>query len=146
MAKKSAQVTWLRDLTFDAEMEGHHITIDASPGFGNDRGPTPGYLLMVSLAGCTAMDAISILKKKRQPIEGFVVRVETEQAEDHPKWYRSFALKYEVQGAGVDRKAVERAVELSIERYCTVHATLLEVPEISTEIVLVDPESEDGSD
>jgi putative redox protein len=136
---KIASVTWLRDLTFDAEMDGHHVVLDASPGFGDDRGPTPMSMLLVALAGCTAMDAISILKKSRQPVTDFVVRAEGEQVEDHPRRFSRITLWYEVHGEGVDRGAVERAVSLSQERYCSVLAMLEKAAEIESRIEVVGP-------
>jgi putative redox protein len=141
---KKATVTWLRDLTFDANMDGKHLTIDASPGFGHDRGPTPMNLFLSALAGCTAMDVISILRKSRQPVTDFLVYVEGQQAEDHPRRLESIELVYEVHGEGVDRKAVERAVNLSTERYCTVQATIVGSPPISQRIEIVGGDEDDG--
>src|SRR3972149_5853888 len=106
-------------------MGRRHIMVDASGDNGDDRGPTPMDLLLAALAGCTAMDVVSILRKSRQPFTGLVVRVDGEQAPDHPHRYTRLALTYEVHGAGVDRRAVERAVALSEERYCSVRASLV---------------------
>jgi len=134
---KSAVVTWLAGMTFDAAVRDHHLMIDAAGGFGHDRGPTPMDLLLVGLAGCTAMDVVSILGKSRQPFDGLAVRIEGERAPDHPRRYTRVVMTYEVHGDGVDRAAVERAVSLSEERYCSVQATLRQAPEIVTRIALV---------
>jgi putative redox protein len=129
-------------LTFDAVAGGHHVLIDGGPGFGDGRGPTPMQLLLVSLAGCTAMDVASILQKSRQPVSEFNVRIEAEQVDKHPKRYSEIEMVFEVHGNGVDRKAVERAVQLSTERYCSVQATLTEAPVITSRIdIVVDGES-----
>jgi len=138
LGTKKATVTWLKRLTFDTDMGGRHLMIDASGEHGDGRGPTPMDLLLSALAGCTAMDVVGILKKSRQPFSGLVVRVEGEQATDNPHRYTRLSLVFEVHGDGVDRRAVERAVELSAQRYCSVQATLLHAPEITSRIEMVD--------
>lgn len=131
MAVKDVTVTHLSGSTFDAEMAGQHVM------FGNDgRGPGPMDLALAALAGCTAIDVASILRKSRQPFTGLVVRAEGERAEDHPRRYTRVTVTYEVHGAGVDRAAVERAVQLSDERYCSVSATFRQPTDIRTVVVL----------
>lgn len=131
MADKVVTVTHLAGSTFDAEMAGHHVM------FGTDgRGPGPMDMALAALAGCTAIDVASILRKSRQPFTGLVVRAEGERAPDHPRRYTRVTLTYEVFGAGVDRAAVERAVALSDERYCSVSATFRAPTEVRTAIVL----------
>jgi putative redox protein len=138
---KRATVTWLRDLTFDAEAGGHHVMMDASPGFGNDRGPTPMRLLLTALAGCTAMDVVSILKKARQPFTGLVVHADGEQAGEHPKRFTRITVTFEVHGTGLDRRVVERAVRLSEDRYCSVSAGLREPTVVESRIEYVADEA-----
>jgi putative redox protein len=105
--------------------------------FGTDgRGPGPMDMALAALAGCTALDVVSILRKARQPFTGLVVRAEGERAEDHPRRYTRVTVTFEVFGRGVDRGAVERAVALSDERYCSVSATFREPTEIRTVVVL----------
>ena len=135
---KEATVTWLTRMTFDADLDGHHVFMDARGDHGDNRGPTPTSLLLASLAGCTAMDVVSILRKKRQPFTGLVVRVEGEQMPDHPHKFEKITLVYEVHGEGVDLAAVERAVELSDEKYCSIAASLRGETDIDTRVVLVD--------
>ncbi len=142
MTKKVVTATWLKGITFDAEMLGHHLMIDGISGFGDDRGPRPMYLLLASLAGCTGMDVMSILKKSRQPVTDLKIHAEAEQAEEHPKLFTSISLHVEVHGKGIDRKAVERAVQLTRERYCQVEATLRQPPAISDRIEIIEPEDE----
>ncbi len=134
MATKRVELTWLRDMTFDAEAEGRHLTLDS----GNGRGLSPMELALVSLAGCSAMDVVSILKKSRQPFTDLVVRVEGERAADHPRRYTEVTMVFEVHGKGVSRSAVERAVALSEEKYCSVSATFREQTELHSRIELVD--------
>jgi putative redox protein len=133
----TATITWLGGMTFDAESRGHHLMTDSVGGVGKDRGPTPTELLLMGLAGCTAMDVVSILQKKRQPVTGVVVRAEGEQADEHPHRFTRIVVTYEVAGEGVELAAVERAVALSEDKYCSVAATLREPTEILTRIVLV---------
>ena len=118
-------------------MGGHHVMIDGGAGHGDDRGPTPMSLVAAALAGCTAMDVISILRKERQPVNGLVVRVAGEQSPDHPRRYTRLEVTYEVHGEGLDRRAIERAVALSSERYCSVQATLQDPPQIDQQIEIV---------
>jgi putative redox protein len=95
-------------------------------------------LVLVALAGCTGMDVISILQKKRQPVTGMEVVVKAEQVEEHPRVYSGFELTYIVRGKGVSRKAVERSVYLSEKKYCSVGAMLEQVAPIQSSIVLED--------
>lgn len=137
MANKSATVTHLAGFTFDAEMSGHHIMIDNTPPGGDGRGPSPTDLLLASLAGCTAFDVVSILRKARQPLEGFSVRAEGERAEEHPRRFTRITLTYTVDG-GVDETVLNRAIELSEEKYCSVSASLKQPVEITTQVERVE--------
>jgi putative redox protein len=100
---------------------GHRIVMDTAEG---DAGARPAELLLVAQAGCTAMDVVSILRKKRQPFTHYEVRVAGEQREDdHPHVFEVIRIVHVVEGP-VDREAVRRAIELSATRYCTVSANL----------------------
>ena len=99
---------------------GHTLTVDDADG---DAGPRPFELLLMSLAGCTAMDVISILRKRRQPVEAYRVEVSGLQREEHPATLEQAEIVHVVVGA-VDAEAVRRAVELSATRYCSVGGTL----------------------
>jgi putative redox protein len=81
-------------------------------------------LILMGLAGCTAMDVVSILQKKRQDVTAFEIQVHAERAEEHPRPFTHATLEYVVTGHHVDRDAVARAIELSLEKYCGAHATL----------------------
>jgi putative redox protein len=100
---------------------GHSIVMDSTEG---DSGPRPAELLMVALAGCTAMDVVSILRKKRQPVMHYEVRVSGEQRDDpHPHVFERIRILHVVEG-DVEVEAIRRAIELSAMRYCTVTANL----------------------
>jgi putative redox protein len=121
-----AKVTWKGRMTFDASADsGFHTQLgtDAAVGGDND-GFRPMELFAMGLAGCTAMDVISILGKKRQDVTAFDVQVHVERAQQHPKVFTSAVIEYLVTGHAVDEQAVKRAMELSAESYCPAQAML----------------------
>ena len=129
MAETKAVTAKLLDLsgmTFEAQTpSGHSLTLDASPEHGGEgHGPSPMETLLVALAGCTGMDVISLLRKMRQNVTGYEVRVSGIQADEHPRIYTSVDVEHIVTGVGLEATKVERAVELSATRYCPVSATL----------------------
>jgi len=135
-----AQVTWVGPgLRLVGEAEGPAIVVDhALPDEDREEsGPTPMRLLLIGLCGCTGMDVISILRKKRQGFTGLQVKASAERAEEHPRVYTQIHLEFVVTGAGVDAGAVERAIELSHTKYCSAAAMLGEVVEITTSYRIV---------
>jgi putative redox protein len=121
-----AKVIWNGKLSFTGTAAtGYSVPLGADPAVGGDNdGFRPMELLAVSLGGCTAMDVISILQKKRQEITSFEVRVETEKAKEHPKVYTHLTIEYHLEGKDIDPAAVERAIELSATKYCPVQKML----------------------
>jgi putative redox protein len=106
---------------------GFSVNLGASPSVGGaDDGLRPMELMLISLAGCTAMDVISILRKKRQDVSSFDVNVEAERATEHPKVFTDILLTYIVHGRAIDEEAVARSIELSVTKYCSAHAMLSE--------------------
>jgi putative redox protein len=87
-------------------------------------GASPMELILMGLAGCTAMDVISILEKKRQDVTAFEIQVHAERGEDYPRPFTHATLEYVITGHHVDLDAVTRAIDLSLEKYCGAHATL----------------------
>jgi putative redox protein len=113
-----------------------HGRVDMASGLDEPgKGATPMELLAVALAGCTAMDVISILQKMRQPLEGLRVEVRGEKAEEHPKRFLTLEVVYHVKGV-LDEKRVQRAIELSETKYCSVAATLQPGVAVSSRYVL----------
>jgi putative redox protein len=109
------------ELRLEAMTEsGHEVVLDDAAG---DAGPRPSELLLVSLAGCTALDVISILRKKRQSFERYSVSASGTQREEHPTAFTRIVITHRVEGEA-DPAAVRRAIELSATRYCSVGATL----------------------
>jgi putative redox protein len=130
-----AQVTWVGPgLRLVGEAEGPAIVVDhALPDEDREEtGPTPMRLVLIGLCGCTGMDVVSILRKKRQAFTGLQVKATAERAEEHPRVYTQIHLEFVVTGEGVDPRAVERAIELSHTKYCSASAMLSEVAEITT--------------
>jgi len=121
-----AKVKWHGNLTFTGSAEtGFEVPLGAHPSVGGDNdGFRPLELMAVSLAGCTAMDVISILKKKRQDVTGFDVTVHTQQAVEHPKVFTEAVIEYVVVGHHIDEQAVIRSIELSATRYCPAQGML----------------------
>jgi putative redox protein len=135
-----AKVTWKGKLAFEAIADtGRTIMLDSSAD-PKGLGPAPMELIAMSMAGCTAMDVISILEKKKQDVTNFEVKVHAERAEDYPKVYTRAELVYEVTGHALDEAAVLRAIELSIQKYCPVHAMLSQVFPITQRYVIFEDE------
>jgi putative redox protein len=123
MALKTATVTLEGDgLRFTGSVgSGHQIILDDGNG---DTGARPAELLPLALAGCTAMDVISILRKKRQNVRAYSVESEGVQMDGHPHAFTRLDVTHVVTGVGVDPAAVARAIELSATKYCSVGSTL----------------------
>jgi putative redox protein len=135
MASERVKVNWLENMAFGADVNGHKIIIDAAePVGGENRGPRPKPLMLVALAGCTGMDVISILKKMRVEVDDFNVVVEGELTEEHPKQFSQMRVIYEFKGKDLPIDKLEKAVNLSEERYCGVSAMYRKVIGITSEI------------
>lgn len=116
--KKSAQITWKGErLQFRGTL-GSGYTFDLASPAGREAG-SPMELLLAGVAGCTAMDVVHVLRKMRQPFQGLTVEIEGTRAEENPKVYTEVDIVYVVQGAEVDPVAVEKAINLSQETYCS---------------------------
>jgi putative redox protein len=122
----NVNVEWSDRLSFTGTAQtGFVVPLGASPDVGGDNdGFRPMELMALSLAGCTAMDVISILSKKRQNVTNFAVEVEATQAEDHPRIFTSAKIIYRFRGNEIDPVAVERAIELSKDKYCPAQGML----------------------
>ena len=135
--KETIKVEWLNDLSFEADVDGHKIYMDSSLEHGGKNvGPRPKPLMMVALAGCTGMDVAAILKKMKENVESFTVEVEGDVSEDHPKRFEGMKVIYRVRGKGVSRKNVEKAVNLSVTKYCGVSANYSKAFDITHEIII----------
>jgi putative redox protein len=125
--------TWKGKMVFESKTEsGHSVVMDAKPEVGGeDKGPRPMEVLMVSLGGCTAMDVVSILKKMRVDLESMTVNIHSEQASEHPKIFTRIDIEYNFTGRNITEENVKKAIELSQEKYCSVSAMLKEKAKIT---------------
>jgi putative redox protein len=129
-----AKTTWIEKQRFDSiASSGHKIIVDGDKAAGN----SPMELVLIGLCGCTGYDVVSILQKKREPFTSLEVRAEAERAADPPSVYTQIKLIYRL-GGKVSHKAVEDAVRLSKEKYCSVSAMLQKTAKITAEIEYVD--------
>ena len=121
-----ASVNWKGRLSFTGMAEsGFTLPLGTSPQVGgDDDGFRPMELMAISLAGCTAMDVISILMKKRQIVTAYQVDVNADQASEQPKVFTSAVIEYHITGSQVQEEAVRRAIELSATRYCPAQGML----------------------
>jgi len=124
-----AKVVWSEGLSFSGSSDsGFSINLGASESVGGkDDGFRPLELVLTGLIGCTAMDVISILQKKRQQVTAFEVTASAERANDHPKVFTSVEINYRITGTDIDENAVQRAIELSETRYCPAQAMFKDV-------------------
>jgi len=129
----TAQATLEAGMRFNAVSgSGHHVTLDAAEhDGGQNAGFRPMELLLVGLAGCTGMDVISILRKKRQQVTGYEVHVRGVRAEDHPMVFVEITVEHIVSGYYLQPEAVARAIALSEERYCGAGAMLGKVAHLT---------------
>jgi putative redox protein len=130
---------WQGEMAFQALSDsGHPVQLDSNAAVGGrDQAPHPVELIAMGLAGCTAMDVISILRKKRQDVTGFEVEAEIQRAPDHPKIFTAIHLTYRVTGRMIDEAALKRAIELSETRYCPAIAMFRQVAPISMSYEIV---------
>ncbi len=130
-------VAWTGDMAFEAETNGFKIKLDAEEGVGGkNTGPRPKPLTLVSLGGCTGMDVISILTKMRVKPDYFNVEVTGELTEEHPKYYNKIHIVYTFSGDELPMAKLEKAINLSQDRYCGVSEMLRKVATITHEIVI----------
>jgi len=136
--KHTVDTQWQGNMKFDAVVSGHHVIMDALPIVGgNDEGARPKELMLAALAGCTAMDVVSILGKMRIEPEYFNVRVEAEMTEEHPKHYTAMHIIYEFRGSNLEMEKLQKAVDLSQEKYCGVSVVYRKAMTITHEIKIL---------
>lgn len=126
-------MSWNGKLGFQAQTEsGHLVLVDAKAEVGGEnKGPSPMELLLVSLAGCTAMDVVSILKKRKADLQNFSIKMEGQRSSQHPKYFTRIDVEYNLEGKNLREEDIKQAIELSLNKYCSVSAMLKEKAEIS---------------
>jgi len=134
-----AIVTWQSDMAFEASINGHQIIIDADVSSGGkNQGPRPKILLLAGLGGCTGMDVISILGKMKVVPEKFWMDITADLTDEQPKVFKQIKLVYYFKGDNLPIDKLEKAVNLSQEKYCGVSAMLSKTAEMLIEIKIVD--------
>lgn len=121
-----AKVKYVDGLQFVAEASsGHAIVMDGEQVYGgSNTGLRPTELLLIGLGGCSGMDVVSILKKKKQDLRGLDINIKGNRAQEHPKKFTDIEIEFVVTGHDLSEDAVRRAIDLSMEKYCSVKATL----------------------
>ncbi len=137
--KKKMVLNWKGNFRFKAKNDkGLSVNFDAPEKYGGeDTAPTPMETVLASLAGCTSFDVVSILKKKRQNISGYSVETEAERSDEPPEVFTKIHIKYIVKGKDISKEAVERAIQLSHDKYFSVGAMLKKTAEITTSYEII---------
>ena len=133
-----AKVTWIGGKQFVGVDSSKHAVVMSTQDEANGTGMKPSELLLVGLAGCTAVDVVEILEKKRQDLRGLEINIRGEQDQDPPWTYRRIEIEYVLSGRGIKEKAVADAIRLSEEKYCSVSATVRGVAEIATSYRIIE--------
>jgi putative redox protein len=131
----AARVKWIEDQTLlGVDANGKATIMSSSDG----PGISPMQMLLLGLAGCTIIDVVGILQKQRQPFGGLEIMVDGAREEQHPRLWKTIHLHYIIEGAGLDARKIERAIALSVEKYCGAHATLAGVATITHDFEIRD--------
>jgi len=113
--------TWKENMAFESENPGGKFIIDASPEDGGEgSGFRPKALMLSALAGCSGLDVASMMKKMRLAVDDFVITVSAELTEEHPRYYNSVLVDYHFTGESLDEAKLQKAIDLSVEKYCGV--------------------------
>lgn len=140
VSEAAIQLSAMAGMAFAAHApSGHELVLDTADDPGQDSGFRPLELLLVALAGCTGMDVIAILRKKRQVVTDYRVRVAGVQAQEHPHVYTEIVVQHIVSGPALDPAAVARAVELSAGKYCPVNAMLVRACPVTHQYRIISP-------
>ena len=137
-----ARVKWVEDVCFMGETEsGHAVIMDASPEVGcRNLGMRPMEMLLIGMGGCSSIDVVTILKKSRQPITDCVAEITAERADEIPKVFTKIHVHFVVTGKGLNPVQVERAVNLSAEKYCSASIMLGKAAQMSHDFEIVESE------
>lgn len=140
MATKTAVVKHIKGVTFTGKADSNHwVMMDGPSAFGGSDGAIrPKELLLLALGGCTGSDVVTILEKKRLKIEDFEINLSAEMQEEHPQVYTKINIEYVFKGKNIPEKDVERAIELSQTKYCSVTAMLQKAIEITHSFRIVE--------
>ncbi|MCB2128821.1 MAG: OsmC family protein [Rhodobacteraceae bacterium] len=134
-----AQVKWVGDRSFTGSVEaGHTIAFGNAHGDSLKPGPSPMELVLIGTGGCASYDVVHILEKGREPVAGCVCEMSAERAETEPKVFTRIHMHFVVSGKGLNPDKVERAVQLSAEKYCSASAMMAKTAEVTHSVEVVD--------
>lgn len=134
----NVHTNWKENMAFDSHIDTHILRIDAPQETGSDSGPSPKKLLLSALAGCTGMDVVSLLQKMRVNFTAFEILIDADLTNEHPKVYSEIRMVYKISGPNLPKEKVQKAVDLSQEKYCGVSAMLQKNSPIKYTVEFVD--------
>lgn len=133
------EVSWKGNMLFESVAPEGNVMIDAAEEVGGQgKGIRPKAMMLSALAGCTAMDVASLLKKMRAEVKDFKIDAEAHLTDEHPKYYDKVHVTYHFYGSDFKKDKIEKAVNLSVERYCGVMEMFRKFSELTTEIIYVE--------
>lgn len=133
---------WLGNMLFNADTLGGNFKIDAAAESGGEgKGVRPKALMLTSLAGCTGMDMVSLLKKMRAEVDDMEINVSGELTDEHPKFYHKVTLEYIFYGKDLKKDKIEKAIQLSADKYCGVMEMFRQFAEITTVVTYKEKKS-----
>lgn len=131
----NVEVEWSAPMRFVGRSPKGGVAIMESGGTGA-AGPSPMETVLMALAGCSGVDVVGILEKMRVPLQQLRIEVDAERADEHPRVFRTIRVRYVARGDGLTAEQLERAVNLSVDKYCSVAAMLRQSAELSTEVLV----------
>ena len=138
MASNTVTTVWKENMLFESDNpSGHSVLIDtSSENGGENKGLGPKALMLSSLAGCSGLDVVYLLKKMRAEVDDFKMVVHGELTEEHPKYYHKVAVEYHFYGSNLQEDKINKAVKLSIDQYCGVMEMFRQFAKVTTEVYL----------
>ena len=135
-----ARIKWVDGISFRGETEsGHSVSIDGAPNIGGKNlGPRPMELILLGLGGCSSIDVILILQKSRQEVTDCVVEIDSTRASEDPKVFTDIHLHFIVTGKSLNAQQVERAINLSAEKYCSASIMLRSTVNITHDFEIIE--------
>ncbi len=135
-----ARVKWLDNMSFVGESgSGHSVVMDGAPDSGGrNLAARPMEMVLIGMGGCTAFDVVMILQKSRQPIKDCIVELTAERSEEIPKVFTKIHAHYIVKGKGLSEKQVEKAVNLTAEKYCSVSIMLAATASVTHDFEIIE--------
>jgi putative redox protein len=140
MAQKKAFIKQIKGITFAGKTDSNHwVIMDGPEEFGgSNAGIRPKELLLLGLGGCTGSDVVTILQKKKAAVDNFEINITSDVAEEHPQVFTKIHVEYVFYGKGLSEKDIERAIELSQTKYCSVTKMLEKAAEITHSFKIIE--------